>query len=173
LVTVCVTVLVALWLSGEIERRLLASENLDANMRVVLGRLVKAVLSVVALCSAFRSSASTSPRCRYSVRALAVGLGLGLQKIASNYVSGFIILLDRSIRIGNVVAVDATTSGVVTQITARYTVVRTLDRHRGDHPQRVSGVEYRAQRIVYRLTRCASWYRFRLPTVPISSKQCA
>jgi len=58
--------------------------------------------------------------------ALAVGLGLGLQKIASNYVSGFIILLDRSIRIGNLVALDATTSGVVTQITARYTVLRTL-----------------------------------------------
>jgi small-conductance mechanosensitive channel len=58
--------------------------------------------------------------------ALAVGLGLGLQKIASNYVSGFIILLDRSIRIGHVVSLDAATSGVVTQITARYTVLRTL-----------------------------------------------
>ena len=54
------------------------------------------------------------------------GLGLGLQKIASNYVSGFIILLDRSIRIGNVVAIDPLTTGVVTQITSRYTVVRTL-----------------------------------------------
>ncbi|MBL8402658.1 mechanosensitive ion channel domain-containing protein, partial [Accumulibacter sp.] len=41
-------------------------------------------------------------------------------------VSGFIILLDRSIRIGNLVALDATTSGVVTQITSRYTVLRTL-----------------------------------------------
>lgn len=55
--------------------------------------------------------------------ALGVGLGLGLQKIASNYVSGFIILLDRSIRIGNVVQVGAD-SGMVTQITTRYTVLR-------------------------------------------------
>ena len=58
--------------------------------------------------------------------ALAVGLGFGLQKIASNYVSGFIILLDRSIRLGNLIAVDAATSGTVTQITTRYTVLRTL-----------------------------------------------
>jgi small-conductance mechanosensitive channel len=49
-----------------------------------------------------------------------------LQKIASNYVSGFIILLDRSIRLGNLIAVDAATSGTVTQITTRYTVLRTL-----------------------------------------------
>ena len=58
--------------------------------------------------------------------AFAVGLGFGLQKIASNYVSGFIILLDRSIRLGNLVAVDTATSGTVSQITTRYTVLKTL-----------------------------------------------
>jgi small-conductance mechanosensitive channel len=58
--------------------------------------------------------------------ALAVGLGFGLQKIASNYVSGFIILLDRSIRLGNLVAIDDKISGTVAQITTRYTVLRTL-----------------------------------------------
>jgi len=55
--------------------------------------------------------------------ALGVGLGFGLQKIASNYVSGFIILLDRSIRIGNMITVD-THGGEVMQITTRYTVLR-------------------------------------------------
>jgi small-conductance mechanosensitive channel len=55
--------------------------------------------------------------------ALGVGLGFGLQKIASNYVSGFIILLDRSIRIGNIVQIGVD-SGVVSQITTRYTVLR-------------------------------------------------
>ena len=58
--------------------------------------------------------------------ALAVGLGFGLQKIASNYVSGFIILLDRSIRLGNLVALDDKTTGTVTRITTRYTVLQTL-----------------------------------------------
>jgi small-conductance mechanosensitive channel len=55
-----------------------------------------------------------------------VGLGFGLQKTASNYISGFIILLDRSVRIGDVVTVD-NKYGEITQITNRYTVVKSLD----------------------------------------------
>ncbi len=104
----------------------LASENLDSNIRVVLGRLVKAVLSVVALLLSLSIVGIDITALSVFSGALAVGLGFGLQKIASNYVSGFIILLDRSIGIGNLVGIDATTSGVITQITARYTVLRTL-----------------------------------------------
>ncbi|WP_295484442.1 mechanosensitive ion channel domain-containing protein [Accumulibacter sp.] len=126
LVTVVVTVLVALWVSGIIETRLAARESIDASMRVVLSRLVKAVLSVIALLLSLSIVGIDITALSVFSGALAVGLGFGLQKIASNYVSGFIILLDRSIRIGNVVAVDPLTTGVVTQITARYTVVRTL-----------------------------------------------
>jgi len=126
MVTVCVTVLVALWLSGMIENHLLAKETMDANIRVVLGRLVRAVLSVAALLLSLSIVGIDVTALSVFSGALAVGLGLGLQKIASNYVSGFIILLDRSLRIGNLVAIDATTSGLVSQITARYTVVRTL-----------------------------------------------
>jgi len=58
--------------------------------------------------------------------ALGVGLGLGLQKIASNYVSGFIILLDRSLSIGDMISVDKFT-GKVSQINTRYTVLKGLD----------------------------------------------
>jgi small-conductance mechanosensitive channel len=58
--------------------------------------------------------------------ALGVGLGLGLQKIASNYVSGFVILLDRSLTIGDMITVDKY-SGRVTQINTRYTVLQGLD----------------------------------------------
>ena len=126
LVTVVVTVLAALWLSGEIEGRVLANESLDSNLRVVLGRLVKAVLSVIALLLGLSMVGIDITALSVFSGALAVGLGLGLQKIASNYVSGFIILLDRSIRIGNVINVDPQTTGVVMQITARCTVVRTL-----------------------------------------------
>ena len=59
----------------------------------------------------------------YGIHAIALGLGLGLQKIASNYVSGFIILLDRSICLGNLITLDDKTTGLVTQITTRYTVL--------------------------------------------------
>jgi len=58
--------------------------------------------------------------------ALGVGLGFGLQKIAANYISGFIILLDRSLRIGDVISVD-NHKGQVTKITTRYTVLRGLN----------------------------------------------
>ncbi|MBK9327182.1 MAG: mechanosensitive ion channel [Hydrogenophilales bacterium] len=58
--------------------------------------------------------------------ALGVGLGLGLQKIAANYVSGFTLLLDQSIRIGDMVQVDKH-YGEVKEIATRYTVLRSLD----------------------------------------------
>jgi small-conductance mechanosensitive channel len=125
-VTVLATVLLALWVGGLIEGRLMMAKHLDSNLRVVFGRVTKALLSVIALLLSLSLIGIDITALSVFGGALAVGLGFGLQKIASNYVSGFIILLDRSIRIGNVVAVDATTSGVVTQITTRYTVLQTL-----------------------------------------------
>jgi small-conductance mechanosensitive channel len=57
--------------------------------------------------------------------AVGVGLGFGLQKLAANYVSGFIILAERSMRIGDNVRVD-NFEGLITEINARYTVIRSL-----------------------------------------------
>jgi small-conductance mechanosensitive channel len=126
-VTVCATLLLALWIASLIEARLMAAEQMDGNMREVLARLAKALLSLIALLSSLSLIGIDVTALSVFGGALAVGLGLGLQKIASNYVSGFIILLDRSIRLGNLVAVDDNKiSGTVTQITTRYTVLRTL-----------------------------------------------
>jgi len=58
--------------------------------------------------------------------ALGVGIGLGLQKLASNYIAGFTILLDRSVRIGDLVTID-NRHGMVASVTARYVLVRSLD----------------------------------------------
>ncbi len=125
-VTVGITLLLALWVASLIENRLMAAQQMDANVREVLARLAKALLSVIALLCSLSLVGIDVTALSVFGGALAVGLGLGLQKIASNYVSGFIILLDRSIRLGNLVAVDEQTSGTVTQITTRYTVLRTL-----------------------------------------------
>ena len=125
-VTVGATLLLALWVASLIETRLMAAQQMDGNMREVLARLAKALLSVIALLCSLSLVGIDVTALSVFGGALAVGLGLGLQKIASNYVSGFIILLDRSIRLGNLVAVDDKTSGTVTQITTRYTVLRTL-----------------------------------------------
>lgn len=125
-VTILATVLLALWVAGVVEHRLLAAARIDSSIKVVLARLVKAMFSVLALLFSLSLVGIDITALSVFGGAFAVGLGFGLQKIASNYVSGFIILLDRSIRLGNVITVDAGTSGIVTQITTRYTVVRTL-----------------------------------------------
>jgi small-conductance mechanosensitive channel len=125
-VTVCITLLAALWVASLIERRLMAVGSIDANLREVLVRLAKALLSVLSLLLSLSLLGIDVTALSVFSGALAVGLGMGLQRIASNYVSGFIILLDRSIRIGNLVALDDSTTGTVMRITTRYTVLRTL-----------------------------------------------
>ena len=85
--------------------------------------------------------------------ALGVGLGLGLQKIASNYVSGFIILLDRSIRIGDLVTVD-NRHGVVKAIESRYTVIRSLDGTESIIPNDTLITAERDQPLVHAIARC-------------------
>ncbi|WP_153111347.1 mechanosensitive ion channel family protein [Propionivibrio limicola] len=126
-VTIGGTLLVALWIASLVEKRLMAARDMDGNLREVLGRAAKAALSIVALLISLSLVGIDMTALSVFSGALAVGLGFGLQKIASNYVSGFIILLDRSIRLGNLVAVDDATSGTITQITTRYTVLRTLN----------------------------------------------
>ncbi|MBL8491049.1 MAG: mechanosensitive ion channel [Rhodocyclaceae bacterium] len=121
--TVVVTLLLALWIGGAVENRLMAAEGLDSNVRVVLSRLAKAALLMIAVLVALPMVGIDLTTLSVFGGALGVGLGLGLQKIASNYVSGFIILLDRSIRIGDVIAVGQE-KGQVSRITTRYTVVR-------------------------------------------------
>ena len=120
---VLLTLLVALWVAGLLERRLMATAGLDANVRLVLLRVVKTLLLVIAVLIALPTVGIDVTTLSVFGGALGVGLGFGLQKIAANYVSGFIILLDRSLRIGNMISVGAE-RGVVTQINTRYTVIR-------------------------------------------------
>jgi small-conductance mechanosensitive channel len=122
---VLVTVLLALWAAGAIEARLNAATGLDSNLRAVFARLSKALLIVIAVLIGLPMVGIDLTTLSVFGGALGVGLGLGLQKIASNYVSGFIILLDNSIRIGNVISVG-NDRGEVTRITTRYTVLRNL-----------------------------------------------
>lgn len=122
-VTIFLTVVLALWVSGLVEARLMRLESLDSSLRIVGIRVAKAALTVVAILASLSLAGIDMTALSVFTGALGVGLGFGLQKIASNYVSGFIILLDRSIRLGNVVQIGAD-AGKVTQITTRYTVLQ-------------------------------------------------
>ncbi len=125
LVAVLATVLAALWLASAVEARLERATGLDDNLRQVFARLTKALLIVLAVLIVLPMVGIDVTTLSVFGGALGVGLGFGLQKIASNYVSGFIILLDDSIRIGNTITVGAD-RGEVTRITTRYTVVKNV-----------------------------------------------
>lgn len=125
-VTVGVTVIVALWAGAALEARLMGVQGMDASLRVVLARVGNALLLVVAILVSLSLVGIDLTVLSVFGGALGVGLGLGFQRIASSYVSGFIILLDRSLRIGDLISVDKY-QGTVSQIRTRYTVVRALD----------------------------------------------
>jgi small-conductance mechanosensitive channel len=117
------TVLLALWAGAALEAWMMRAETLHSSLRVVLARAAKALLLIVTVLAVLPMLGVDVTVLSVFGGALGVGLGFGLQKIASNYLSGFIILLDRSIRLGDMVTVDGH-FGEVTHITTRYVVVR-------------------------------------------------
>jgi small-conductance mechanosensitive channel len=120
---VCLTVVAALWLSALLESRLLRLD-LDTSLRLVLSRALRALLFVAALLIALSAAGIDLTVLSVFGGALGVGLGLGLQRIAANYVSGFAILLERSVRVGDVIRIEDKFEGQITDIRTRYTVVR-------------------------------------------------
>ena len=126
LISLLLTLAIALTLSVVIEKRVMKSQSIDMSMRVFAGKLIRALAFVIAILIALPLMGIDITVLSVFGGALGVGLGLGLQKIASNYVSGFVILLDRSIRPGDLVTISDR-HGVVSDIRARYTVVRGLD----------------------------------------------
>lgn len=126
MLTVVITIFVAIWLSRMLENRLMNTNHVSMNMRVVLVKLVRIIFIFLAVLIALSAVGLDITLLSVFGGALGVGLGFGLQKIASNYVSGFIILLDKSMSIGDVMTVE-THYGVVKDMRSRYTTLRKLD----------------------------------------------
>ncbi len=124
--SVAVLLVLALWAGSALEERLMHVQGLHSSVRVVMARMSRAVLIVVAVLASLSLVGIDLTVLSVFGGALGVGLGLGLQKIASNYVSGFVILLERSLTIGDMIAVDKY-YGKITQINTRYTVLQGLD----------------------------------------------
>lgn len=126
LVLAIFTLFIALSISSLIEKQLMRATTLDMSSRVVMGKFIRVLSMVVALLIALPLVGIPLSLLSVFGGALGVGLGFGLQKIASNYLSGFIILLDRSIRLGDLVTIEGR-HGVVLAIKGRYTVIKGLD----------------------------------------------
>jgi small-conductance mechanosensitive channel len=126
LVSVVVLMMLALWAGAALDDRLMGLEGLHTSSRVVLARMSRALLILVSVLVSLRLVGLDLTVLSVFGGALGVGLGLGMQRIASNYVSGFIILLERSLSIGDPITVDKY-SGRVTRINTRTTVLHAPD----------------------------------------------
>jgi small-conductance mechanosensitive channel len=112
-----------LWISAALEKRVLNQTVHDLSLRKVAANAIRSLLLLVGLLFALSAVGVDLTALSVLGGAIGVGLGFGLQKLAANYVSGFVILFERSLRIGDVVKVD-NFEGVVTDIKTRYTLIR-------------------------------------------------
>ena len=124
--TVILTVLAALWVGRILDARIMALQHVEINLRYALTKILRTILVVVAVLIALPIVGIDITVLSVFGGALGVGIGLGLQKIASNYVSGFTILLDRTVSPGDLVTVD-NFYGEVTKLAARCIIVRSPD----------------------------------------------
>jgi len=125
--TTGLVLIVALWVSSAIETRLLRSATgSDLSLRKAFSNATRALLVFVGLLVALSVVGIDLTALSVLGGAVGVGIGFGLQKLAASYVSGFVMLAERSVRIGDSVRVDGF-EGRITDIRARYTVVRALN----------------------------------------------
>ena len=124
--TASVVILITLWISSSIESKLLrkATGN-ELSLRKAASNAIRVVLVFVGLMVALSAVGIDLTALSVLGGAIGVGVGFGLQKLAANYISGFVILAERSMRIGDNVRVD-NFEGRITQINARYAVIRSL-----------------------------------------------
>lgn len=124
--TAAAVLILALWVSSAIEARLLRQAvGSDLSLRKAISNATRALLMFLGLIIALSAVGIDLTALSVLGGAIGVGIGFGLQKLASNYVSGFVILAERSMRIGDNVKVDGF-QGRITDINARYTVIRSL-----------------------------------------------
>jgi len=124
--SIALLLLLALWFANLIHNRLMRSNALDVSMKVALSKLSKFVLLSLAVITAIIKSGIDLTALALFGGALGVGIGLGMQRIVSNFLSGFVLIFEESIRPGDVIAVGET-YGRVVAMHARHVVIHTRD----------------------------------------------
>jgi small-conductance mechanosensitive channel len=126
-ISAAVVLVLTLWVSAALERKLLSGgSGHDLSLRKMGANIIRALLLLFGLLVALSAVGIDIRALSVVGGAIGVGLGFGLQKIAANYISGFVILAERSLRIGDMVKVD-TFEGRITDIRTRYTIIRSLN----------------------------------------------
>jgi small-conductance mechanosensitive channel len=125
-VSAVLVLMLALWVSSLLEARLLRGASHTLSLRKMAANALRALLLMIGLMFALSAAGIDLTALGVLGGALGVGIGLGLQKLAANYVSGFVILAERSVRIGDMIKVD-NFEGRITDSTTRYTVLKALN----------------------------------------------
>ncbi len=125
-VSAVLVMVLALWVSAALEKKLLEGASDNLSIRKMAANLLRALLLFVGVMFALSAAGIDLTALGVLGGAVGVGIGLGLQKLAANYVSGFVILAERSMRIGDLVKVD-NFEGRISDIKTRYTVIRALN----------------------------------------------
>lgn len=130
MVKVVVVLGISLWgsiaLSDFVERRVQRNEDLTPGLRLLIGKILRISLLVVAAVIAVSAIGIDLTVLSVLTGAIGVGIGFGLQKVVSNFISGIIILADRSIRPGDTISLGET-FGWIRELRARFVSVVTRD----------------------------------------------
>ncbi len=133
LFTLTVFVLVAAWISRWVERRLKKLSNLAPSTRIGIAKFANAFLIGLSILMGLNAAGVDLTALTVLTGAIGLGLGFGLQSIAANFVSGFVLLMDRSIKPGDVISLSGQSGtstenfGWVQELRGRYVVVRDRD----------------------------------------------
>lgn len=133
LFTVGAFILGAVWIARWVERRLMSMQGLALSMRIGIAKFSQAFLIGLSILLGLNAAGLDLTALNVLTGAIGIGLGFGLQAIAANFVSGFVLLMDRSIKPGDVISFTGTTGtstegfGWVQELRGRYVVVRDRD----------------------------------------------
>ena len=134
LVTVSLFVVVAMWIARWLERRVLKLDALAPNMRIGIAKFTQAFLVGLSVLVGLNAAGLDLTTLNVLTGAIGIGLGFGLQSIAANFVSGFVLLMDRSIKPGDVISFTGMTGHHDRGFRLGQGAARTL--RRGPRPRR-------------------------------------
>jgi len=124
------TFLLALWITSKIadliQHNITKSKRLNASVKILLNKTIKIVLLIIAMLIAMNIIGVKLTALTVLGGAIGVGIGFGLQKIFSNFISGFILLMDKAIKPGDVIEIDDT-FGVIQSLSTRYVTLLTIE----------------------------------------------
>jgi small-conductance mechanosensitive channel len=133
IITVSAFILVAVWIARWIEQRLMKMSVVAISMRIGLAKFIQAFLIGLSILLGLNAAGLDLTTLTVLTGAIGIGLGFGLQAVASNFISGFVLLMDRSIKPGDVISLSGSTGttsdnfGWVQELRGRYVVLRDRD----------------------------------------------